>query len=139
MGVLGKLLGIAKTGGQLLDKTTVDKDTLIQAKTKFKEMEHLVSMAAHEDYRKELEAPLNFRTVQRPLWSFICVHMFALECLSFIVSYAFKMIPGMTFVMEPLVFPLPINGIIMTVVMFYFGGRMFDKQNTSRFSQKWGI
>ena len=138
-GIIGKILGLAKGGTEILNQTTVDKDALIQVKQKLAEMEHLANMASYTSYIEELKAPKDFRTIQRPLWSFICVCGFALEFLTFVGSYIAGMIPKLGFKMEPLVYPMPINIIIMAVVAFYFGGRVLDKGTSNKFFEKWGV
>lgn len=134
----GKLLDIAKDVTSIIDEAVVDKDKVVEVKAKLAEFNHELDLAAQEAYKAELQAPMDFRTIQRPLWSFICAISFAIQIVSFVTSYMVKLFnPAIS--MEPLIFPLPINAILIAVVTFYFGGRMIDKKNGNKFSEKWGL
>jgi len=128
---IGNISEAIKNVTDIIDEAVVDKDKLIEIKAKLAELENEIIKSAQETYRAELNAPMDFRTVQRPLWSFICACCFTIEVISFVISYFMKYL-GVPNVIEPMIFPLPINAVITAVVMFYFGGRIIDKNNLSK-------
>ena len=137
--VIDNGISLAKEGVKLASEATVDKDKLLDLKQRLEELESEGQASARTMAVAELSDPNKLRSLQRPLWSMICLSAFALQVLS-IVAQWFVHIIGSTKEVVTLVFPLPVNAVILAVVTFYFGGRLLERQNTTnKFFEKWGV
>jgi hypothetical protein len=142
VGIFNKVVDLAKQGADIAKEAIVDKDKLVDLKAKLQELVEEANKAdiesARSMYTAETQDTNKFRSLQRPLWSFICLFGFLLQVGSIVVAWMLQLFgkqPTIT-----LVYPLPVNAIIISVVTFYFGGRYFERQNvTNKFFEKWGI